>query len=106
MPNEPRDRVALKARENAEERLLDLLFPAPTKVRRPAGITPEGHIEVVDNDSHKDTREKLRKLLNGGHLDDREVELEVSANAAPNIEVFTPQGMEEAGLKMKELMNR
>jgi ATP-dependent HslUV protease ATP-binding subunit HslU len=97
--DEARERVAVKARENAEERLLDLLFPAPTKVRRPAGITPEGHIEAIDNDSHKDTREKLRKLLNGGHLDDREVELEVSANAVPNIEVFTPQGM-------KELMNQ
>src|SRR6266849_3163277 len=103
---EARDRVAVKARENAEERLLDLLFPPPTKVRRPAGITPEGHIEAVDNDSHKDTREKLRKLLLGGHLDDREVELEVSANATPNIEVFTPQGMEEMGLNMKELMNQ
>src|ERR1700724_841478 len=102
--DEARDRVAVKARENAEERLLDLLFPAPTKVRRPAGITPEGNIEAVGNDSHKDTREKLRKLLNGGHLDDREVELEVSANAVPNIEVFTPQGMEEMGLNMKELM--
>jgi len=104
--DEARDRVAGKARENAEERLLDLLFPAPTKVRRPAGITPEGNIEVGDHDSHKDTREKLRKLLNGGHLDDREVEVEVSANATPNIEVFTPQGMEEMGLNMKELMNQ
>src|SRR5467141_3035295 len=45
---EARDRVAVKARENAEERLLDLLFPAPTKARRPAGITPEGNIEPVD----------------------------------------------------------
>ena len=105
--DEAHDRVANKARENAEERLLDLLFPVPTKVRRPAGITPEGQVEAIDTDSHKDTREKLRKLLNGGHLDDREVEIEVeSANAAPSIEVFTPQGMEEMGLNMKELMNQ
>ncbi len=104
--DEARDRVAVKARENAEERLLDLLFPVPTKVRRPAGITPEGNIEPIDNDSHKDTREKLRKLLNGGHLDDREVELEVSANAVPNIYFYTPQGMEEMGLNMQQLMNQ
>ncbi|MDB5107812.1 MAG: ATP-dependent protease ATP-binding subunit ClpX, partial [Candidatus Binatus sp.] len=104
--DEARDGVAVKARENAEERLLDILFPAPTKVRRPATVTSEGYIEPSDNDSHKDTREKLRKLLRGGHLDDREVELEVSANAVPNIEVFTPQGMEEMGLNMKELMNQ
>jgi ATP-dependent HslUV protease ATP-binding subunit HslU len=104
--DEARDGVAVKARENAEERLLDILFPAPTKVRRPATVTSEGYIEPSDNDSHKDTREKLRKLLRGGHLDDREVELEVSASAVPNIEVFTPQGMEEMGLNMKELMNQ
>lgn len=103
---EARERVAVKARESAEERLLDLLFPMPTKVRRPAGITPQGHGEAVDSDSHKETREKLRKLLRDGHLDDREVEVEVSANAVPNIEVLTPQGMEEMGLNMKELMNQ
>ena len=100
------ERVAVKARENAEEHLLDILFPAPTKVRRAAGITPDGQIEPVGNDSHKDTREKLRKLLRDGHLDDREVELEVSANASPMVEVFTPQGMEEMGLNMKDLMSQ
>ena len=103
---EARERVAVKARENAEERLLDILFPAPTKVRRAAGITPDGQFEPAGNDSHKDTREKLRKLLRDGHLDDREVELEVSANASPMVEVFTPQGMEEMGLNMKDLMSQ
>src|SRR5579862_7777663 len=38
--DEAREGVKVKARENAEERLLDLLFPTPAKVRRPAGITP------------------------------------------------------------------
>jgi ATP-dependent HslUV protease ATP-binding subunit HslU len=104
---EERARVAVKARENAEERLLDLLFPPPTRARRPAAITPHGTIEAVaDDGSHKDTREKLRKLLHQGHLDDREVEIEVSANAMPMVEVFTPQGMEEMGLNMKDLMNQ
>jgi ATP-dependent HslUV protease ATP-binding subunit HslU len=104
---EERARVAVKARENAEERLLDILFPPPTRSRRPAGITPQGTIEATAEDgSHKDTREKLRKLLNQGHLDDREVEIEVSANAMPMVEVFTPQGMEEMGLNMKDLMNQ
>jgi ATP-dependent HslUV protease ATP-binding subunit HslU len=103
---EERERVAVKARENAEERLLDILFPPPAKVRRPAGITPEGRVEAVSDDSHEDTREKLRKLLRQGHLDDREVEIEVAANATPMVEVFTPQGMEEMGFNMKELMNQ
>jgi ATP-dependent HslUV protease ATP-binding subunit HslU len=105
---EERARVAVKARENAEERLLDILFPPPTRARRPAGITPQGTIEATaaDDGSHRDTREKLRKLLNQGHLDDREVEIEVSANAMPMVEVFTPQGMEEMGFNMKDLMNQ
>ena len=103
---EARERVAIKARENAEERLLDILFPPPTKVRRPAGITPEGRVQPIEEDSQRETREKLRKLLRQGHLDDREVEIEVSATATPMVEVFTPQGMEEMGFNMKELMNQ
>jgi len=104
---EERQRVAVKAREAAEERLLDILFPPPTKTRRPVGITPEGNLQVSSaDDSHRDTREKLRKLLRGGHLDDREVELEVTAQATPMIEVFTPQGMEEMGVNMKELFSQ
>ena len=103
---EARERVAVKARENAEERLLDILFPPPTKVRRPAGITPEGRVQPIEEDSQRETREKLRKLLRQGHLDDREVEIEVSATATPMVEVFTPQGMEEMGFNMKELMNQ
>jgi ATP-dependent HslUV protease ATP-binding subunit HslU len=103
---EARSGVAIKARDSAEERLLDILFPAPTKVRRPATITPEGYLGPQDNDSHKETREKLRKLLRDGHLDDRDVELEVSDNTTPNIQFLNPQGMEEMGLNMKELMNQ
>ena len=103
---EARERVAVKARENAEEHLLDLLFPTPAKVQRPAVVTPQGDIEPVHNGSHKETREKLRKLLRDGMLDDREVEIEVTASASPMVEVLAPQGMEEMGLNMKELMNQ
>ncbi len=104
---EERERVAVKAREQAEEHLLDILFPPPAKVRRPVGITPEGNLQPAasgGDDSHRDTREKLRKLLRGGHLDDREVELEISSQATPTVEVMTPQGMEEIGFNMKELL--
>ncbi len=103
--DEARERVAVKARDAAEERLLDILFPPPTKVKRPASISPEGRLQPVEEDTQRETREKLRKLLRQGHLDDREVEIEVAA-AAPMVEVFTPQGMEEMGFNMKELMNQ
>jgi ATP-dependent HslUV protease ATP-binding subunit HslU len=104
---EERQHVTARAQEAAEERLLDMLFPVPTTTRRPAAISPEGRIEPADDDqSHKETREKLRKLLRQGHLDDREVELEVTSQAMPTVEVFTPQGMEEMGFNMKDLMSQ
>jgi ATP-dependent HslUV protease ATP-binding subunit HslU len=105
--DEERANVAVRAREAAEERLLDILFPRPTAERRRAVVTPEGGIQTDHEDeSHRETREKLRRLLRDGHLDDREVEIEVSANAMPMVEVFTPQGMEEMGLNMKDLFSQ
>ncbi len=104
---EEQARVAVRAREAAEERLLDILFPTPTKVRRPRGVTAEGRIEPpAEDDSRKETREKLRRLLRDGNLDDREVEIEVTAQTMPTVEVFTPQGMEEMGFNIKDLMSQ
>jgi ATP-dependent HslUV protease ATP-binding subunit HslU len=51
------------------------------------------------------TREKLRKLLREGKLDDRYVEVEVTKTAMPMIEVLTPQGMEEMDSGIKEMFS-
>jgi len=100
-------RVQVKAKEGAEERLLDILYPAPAgKARRAATIDADGNIEVAGTDTHSETREKLRKLLRDGYLNDREVEIEITAQAAPMLEVLTPQGMEEMGANMKELFSQ
>jgi ATP-dependent HslUV protease ATP-binding subunit HslU len=100
-------RVQVKAKEGAEERLLDILYPAPAgKTRRATTIDADGNIEVAGADNHSETREKLRKLLRDGYLNDREVEIEVTAPAAPMLEVLTPQGMEEMGANMKELFSQ
>jgi len=100
---EERARVAIQARDAAEERLLDILYPPPAKVRRAVGIAPDA---AATADSHADTREKLRKLLRQGNLDDREVEVETSAQASPMVEVLAPQGMEEMGANMRELLGQ
>ncbi|HEY2526191.1 MAG TPA: ATP-dependent protease ATPase subunit HslU [Candidatus Binataceae bacterium] len=102
--DEERARVAIQARDAAEERLLDILFPPPAKVRRAVGIAPDAG--AATGDSHADTREKLRKLLRQGNLDDREVEVETSAQASPMVEVLAPQGMEEMGANMRELLGQ
>ncbi len=104
---EERIRVQIKAKEGAEERLLDILYPAPAgKTRRPAVIDAQGGVEIADSDSHSDTREKLRKLLRDGYLNDRDVDIEVTAQAMPMVEVLTPQGMEEMGVNMKDLFSQ
>jgi ATP-dependent HslUV protease ATP-binding subunit HslU len=104
---EERERVAVKARENAEERLLDILYPTPPgKTRRAAAVDNAGGVRVSESDSHADTREKLRDLLRRGYLNDREVDIEITAQAMPMVEVFTPQGMEDLGMNMKELFGQ
>jgi len=104
---EERERVALKARESAEERLLDILYPTPPgKTRRAAAVDAAGDLRVNESDSHNDTREKLRDLLRRGYLNDREVDIEITAQAMPMVEVFTPQGMEDLGMNMKELFGQ
>jgi len=104
---EERERVQVKAREGAEERLLDILYPAPAgKTRRAAALDEHGNLSVAGPDSHGETREKLRKLLRDGYLNEREVEIEVSAQATPMVEVLAPQGMEEMGANMKELFSQ
>jgi ATP-dependent HslUV protease ATP-binding subunit HslU len=107
MREEARESVAVKARENAEERLLDILYPPPPgKTRRPATVSASGDMQIADGGRHDETREKLRKLLRDGYLNDREVEVEVSAQATPMVEVFTPQGFEEMGVNMKDLFSQ
>jgi ATP-dependent HslUV protease ATP-binding subunit HslU len=104
---EERESVAAKARENAEERLLDILYPTPPgKTRRAAAVGSTGEVRLSESDSHSDTREKLRDLLRRGYLNDREVDIEITAQAVPMVEVFTPQGMEDLGMNMKELFGQ
>ena len=92
--------VASKAQERAEERLLDALLPPPPAVTPPApGVPPEPP-------PASDTREKLRRMLRQGALDEREVDLDLedSGGGAPTVSLFTPQGVEEMGMQFKDLL--
>jgi ATP-dependent HslUV protease ATP-binding subunit HslU len=90
---EEKEKNRVKARELAEERLLDLLLPPPTKT---IGMTPQP--EPIE------TREKLRRMLREGKLDERTVEIEVTKSASPMIEVMTPQGMEEIESNLRDML--
>jgi len=100
--------VQVKARQNAEERMLDLLLPPvgtpPATATDPAVDRP---FELAPPPSASDgsaTREKLRKLLRSGKLDQRTVDLEVSDKSVPMVEVFSNMGMEEMGINFKDML--
>jgi ATP-dependent HslUV protease ATP-binding subunit HslU len=85
--------VRARAEEIAEERLLDALLPAPIAGPPETGAEPS------------ETREKLRKLLRLGELDDRVVEIEVAdESGGPSLSIMTPQGVEEMGVQFKDLL--
>ncbi len=95
---EEKDKVVRRAREVAEERLLDLLLPSgPTPA---PGADAAGAATTSSN-----SRETFRRWLREGKLDDRMVELEVTKNVSPMVEILTPQGLEEMELNVKELFS-
>ncbi len=95
--------VKEKARENAEERMLDLLLP---KSSQPQIAEAEENVPVPvgeDSDHHSSTREKLRSMLREGRLDQRYVNLEVAEKAMPVVEIFSNVGMEELGVNFRDM---
>jgi len=84
-------KVQTKAEEIAEERLLDLLLPRSGR---------GAHKEEEDQQT---TRERLRRLLKSGKLDERYVEVEVTDRAIPIVEIFSASGMEEMDINIKEM---
>jgi ATP-dependent HslUV protease ATP-binding subunit HslU len=96
-----------KAEELAEERLLDILLPvrSPRRVRRPQLSPAPQETNNADLEVAQRTREKFRKMLRNGRLDDREVEIETQVSAIPVVEVFSPGGMEEMDINLKDMFS-
>ena len=91
--------VENKARELAEERLLDILIPSN---RRPKPSEPP--ISPLDTlEEHENTRQKFREKLRSGALDERIVELEVSFAQMPSMQVMGPFSIEEMGINLQEV---
>ncbi len=103
---EAQEEVKSKARDLAEERLLDILLPKKREeVREEEEGDREKVLEVVkaDKTESDSTRDKLRRLLRGGKLDSRYVELETANRNIPMIEVFSNAGLEEMEFNIKEV---
>jgi len=95
-----------KAEEQAEERLLDILLPmrSPRKIRR-AQISQSQPEASDEMEVAQRTRDKFKKMLRNGRLNDREVEIETQVSAIPVVEVFSPAGMEEMDINLKDMFS-
>ena len=103
---EERERVQGRARETAEERLLDLLLPPPPRVettKQETGFVTESVEPAPVEEPRTETREKFRRLFREGKLDDRFVELEVADRKMPVVEIFSGSGMEEMDVQIKDM---
>ncbi len=78
-------KMRARAEDLAEDRILNVLLPPA----RESGLQSE------DADRDSATRQKFRKKLREGELDDKEIEIELSATHAAHMEIFAPPGMEE-----------
>jgi ATP-dependent HslUV protease ATP-binding subunit HslU len=85
---EESEKVKDKATELAKERVLDHLLP-PQK----------------DAELHVESREKLRRMLDDGALDERTIEVEFRETQMPTVEIFSGQGLEEMGIDFKEMFS-
>lgn len=108
---EMQERVKEKAKEIVEDRILDILIPP---VNQPANnntgfqnndedFNPD---KATDQELNTRTREKFRKKLRDGEIEDREIEIEIKkSNKAPMMQVFGPQGgMDEMGINLQDML--
>jgi ATP-dependent HslUV protease ATP-binding subunit HslU len=88
------EKVRDKAAEAAEERVLDALLPGPT--------VSSWEQESRPAEENSPTREKFRQKIRNGEMDEREIEIEVSA-AQLGVEIMAPPGMEEMTSQLQGL---
>jgi ATP-dependent HslUV protease ATP-binding subunit HslU len=105
--SEELETVKLKAEELAEEKLLDILLPPKRQQEtKDKLIEAPGEVKAAQEEAEQadSTREKLRKLLKQGSLDDRYVELDVPDRNFPMIEIFAGTGMEDMDFNLRDML--
>ena len=90
------EEVRAKAEAHVEDRILDLLVPP---MRRHEGATAEEDVQLF-----QETREKFRRQLAEGKLEDRIVEIDVRERSSAPFEILSNAGVEEIGIQMQELI--
>ena len=105
--DEERAKVQEKAFHLAESKVLDLLLPPVSVVRRQTIGVVGSDIQPEEGEIHREnTKEKFRKMLKEGLLNDRLIEIEgEQRQSVPMIEVFSAGNMEEMGANIKDMFS-
>lgn len=90
-----------KARQLTEERILDILLPSPPRRHHVGSTGPMEPTEEQEDISS--TREKFKRRLHDGELDERTIEVEIAAEQFPAVQVFGPINLEEMGVNIQEM---
>jgi ATP-dependent HslUV protease ATP-binding subunit HslU len=110
------DEVYEQAESSVEERLLDLLLPPLRGAEEadgghrylvdPAGVARESEGTHTEDPrvQRERSRDKLRRLLTDGKLEERQVEIETTSSRLPFIEVLSPMGFEEMDVSVSEML--
>ncbi|MFM1939716.1 MAG: ATP-dependent protease ATPase subunit HslU [Pseudomonadota bacterium] len=93
-----------QALDAAEDRILDILLPPTRASGLGSGLSGQNTQEGVDT-AQSSTRQKFRKKLREGELNDREIELEIN-QPAPALEMMGPAGMEEFTQQLQQLFSQ
>jgi ATP-dependent HslUV protease ATP-binding subunit HslU len=102
--------VQKKAEYLAEEKILDILVPPvkrkiPEEAGQQLGFSAAATANESDNDKEENfkTRERFREMLASGELDDRVIEIDVSADNFPVMQILGPIGLEDMGVNLQDL---
>ncbi len=96
--DERRGEVQEKARQAAEERVLDLLLPP-----LPAAAEYDDNATSIREQGQR-TREKLREQLRDGRLDHKHVEIDVREKSFPSFEIIAGSNVEEVDINVKDML--
>lgn len=98
--------VQIKAEENTDERILDILIPPVKKSGNGSSEKQQSETAQKEQDPEElnsNTRDKLRVQLKNGSLDNRMIELDLSGENYPMLQVLGPVGLEEMGINLNDL---
>ncbi len=92
---EKQTEVQALAETLAEERILDSLFPSNGSHKK----------TEAEEARHEKTRERLRKKLQNGDFEDRDIEIDVTEETGPTMQVVGPLGGDDLGMNIKEMLS-